>query len=293
MINTIFASFLLGSVSSPSVDSMPSSSTRFLQRPEGRIAWDLSGSSGPLVVCLPGMGDTRRNWSGFQDSLAARGFRVAVLDIRGHGESDTGFRDVTSRALAEDALALASELDTGKVFLVGNSYCGASVVWAATDHPEKVRGIALLDPFAREIPATFGQNLIMALGMHRPWGPSLWGSYYRSLFVDHKPADLDERVRRLVANMKEPGRFETLKAMAKTSAAECEPRLARVKVPALVLMGSKDPDFPDPRQEAERIATPMHATIEMIEGAGHYPFAERPGQVSDILGRFLSEAAKP
>jgi hypothetical protein len=40
----------------------------------------------------------------------------------------------------------------------------------------------MIDPFAREIPPTFGQKLTMALALHRPWGPSIWGSYYRSLF---------------------------------------------------------------------------------------------------------------
>ena len=34
------------------------STTRYLDRPSGRIAYSLLGD-GPLVICLPGMGDVR------------------------------------------------------------------------------------------------------------------------------------------------------------------------------------------------------------------------------------------
>ena len=86
--------------------------TRFLQRPEGRIAWSLHGDHGPLVVAMPGMGDVRANMESFADTLAARGYRVATMDLRGHGESDTGFADVSAKAITDDALAPAASIDT-------------------------------------------------------------------------------------------------------------------------------------------------------------------------------------
>ena len=268
--------------------------TRWIQRPEGKIAWSLHGDRGPLVVCMPGMGDLRQGMDAFADSLASRGWRVVVLDLRGHGESDTGFADVTARAISRDALALADSLDTGKVVFLGNSYTGASAVWAATDRPAKVSAVVLVDPFVREIPPTFFQKLTMAVGLVRPWGPSLWGSYYRTLFVDHPPADLDDRVRRVVANLKRKGRFETLKAMFRTSTAECEARLPQVRVPALVVMGAKDPDFKDPKAEAATVAERIHGTAFLVSGAGHYPFAEQPGPVAERIEAFLhAQVASP
>lgn len=261
--------------------------TRFLQRPEGRIAWSLHGSEGPLVVAMPGMGDIRQSWAPFCDSLARRGFRVATLDLRGHGESSVGFADVSARAIADDALALVDSLGERKAVFLGNSYTGATAVWLATDHPDRVRGVVLMDPFVREIPPTFLQKLTMALGMHRPWGPALWGSYYKSLFKDGAPAELDRHVERVVANMKEKGRFESLKAMAGTSADSCEARLSQVKVPALVLMGSRDPDFQDPQAEARLVAERIGGRWQMVDGAGHYPQVEFPQQVADSVQAFL------
>ena len=271
-----------------------SNPTRWLQRPGGRIAWTLHGDHGPLVVCMPGMGDLRQGYDAFADSLVRRGWKVAVMDLRGHGQSDTGFGDVTSRAISLDALALADSLDTGKVVFLGNSYTGASAVWAATDRPGKVSAIVLVDPFVREIPPTFLQKLTMAVGLVRPWGPSLWGSYYRSLFVDHPPLDLDARVQRVVANLKERGRFETLNSMLRTPVAPCEARLPQVRVPALVVMGAKDPDFPDPKAEATTVASRIHGSTFLVPGAGHYPYAEQPGLVATRIDAFVrAQVAAP
>ncbi len=48
----------------------------------------------------------------------------------------------------------------------------------------------------------------------------------------------------------------------------------RFLAPMLVIMGTRDPDFKRPAQEAQLVATALHASVQMIEGAGHYPHAE-------------------
>ena len=73
----------------PAASSKPSS-TRFISRPEGRIAYDVQGT-GPVVVLVPGMGDLRAGYRFLAPQLAAAGYTVASTDLRGHGESDTTF----------------------------------------------------------------------------------------------------------------------------------------------------------------------------------------------------------
>jgi len=48
-------------------------------------------------------------------------------------------------------------------------------------------------------------------------------------------------------------------------------------------MGTADPDVKEPALEAKCVATALHAPVHMIEGAGHYPHAEMPGQVALVL----------
>jgi pimeloyl-ACP methyl ester carboxylesterase len=56
-------------------------------------------------------------------------------------------------------------------------------------------------------------------------------------------------------------------------------------------MGSEDSDFPDPEGEAAAIVGLLPAGLgryAMIESAGHYPHAEYPQQVADVLLPFLA-----
>jgi len=85
--------------------------TRFLGVPGGRLAYDVTGpGDGPLVICTPGMGDTRKVYRFLTPSLAAAGYQVARLDLRGEGESSVGWNDYRSVAASADLIALARHL---------------------------------------------------------------------------------------------------------------------------------------------------------------------------------------
>lgn len=64
--------------------------TQFLVLPEGRVAYDVRGE-GPLVICAPGMGDLRSVYRFMAPPVAHAGYRVALMDLRGHGDSDGTF----------------------------------------------------------------------------------------------------------------------------------------------------------------------------------------------------------
>ncbi|MEV0001125.1 alpha/beta hydrolase [Micromonospora sp. NPDC050980] len=69
-------------------------------------------------------------------------------------------------------------------------------------------------------------------------------------------------------------------------------RAAQVRQPVLVLMGTKDPDFPDPGAEA-RAARRQFAVAEarMIADSGHYPHADQPAATAAALVEFLTVTA--
>jgi pimeloyl-ACP methyl ester carboxylesterase len=69
---------------------MEATVTEFLDLPGGRIAYDVTGE-GPLVVCVHGMGDIRGTFRLLTPRLTEAGYRVATMDIRGHGQSSTGW----------------------------------------------------------------------------------------------------------------------------------------------------------------------------------------------------------
>jgi len=72
------------------------------------------------------------------------------------------------------------------------------------------------------------------------------------------------------------------------SDAAIEARLDRVRTPTLVVMGSADPDFADPAEEARVIADAVSGEVAMIEGAGHYPHVEMPEATAPRIARFVA-----
>ncbi len=273
-----------------STDSTHTAATRFLDRPHGRLAHDVTGS-GPLVVAAPGLGDRRQTFRFLVADLVAAGYRVATLDLRGHGESSTGWPDHGETAVAEDMIALVEHLGSGsRAALVGSSYSGGAAVVAAARRPDLVAGLVLSGAFVRDVPQNAVQKLAARLVARTPLGRPLWNAYVPSLYPGDRPADFAAHHAALKRNLAEPGRFAAVAAMAGAGHAAAESALARAVAPGLVVMGTADPDFPDPTAEAEltadRLAGP--AEVVLVDGAGHYPHAQRPEVVSPAVVAFLA-----
>ncbi len=265
--------------------------TQFLEVAGGRLGYDVTGpADGPLVVCTPGLGDLRQAYRFLVGPLVDAGYRVATMDLRGSGESSADWPSYTPQAIGTDILALVEHLG-GRAALIGNSYTGDSVAWLAATAPDAVAGIVMFDPFTRVLPKPGAIMRLASSAVGRL--PVLWTMYYRSLYPTAKPADFDTYLAQLRTSLREPGRMAALRAMFAGEHAETEQLLGTVRCPVLVAMGSKDPDFPDPAAEAKEIASRFVAAparVELIDGAGHYPFAELPDATTPAVLRLLAEA---
>lgn len=260
--------------------------TRYLERPEGRIAYDVAGE-GPLVVCVPGMGDLRSVYRSVVPELAAAGLRVATMDLRGHGDSDATFSSYDDVAAGTDLVALVEHLG-GPAVLVGNSMGAGAAAWAAVEAPEAAAGLVLVGPFVRNAPVGRGVGLAFRLGLLRPWGPAAWSAWYAKLYPGRPPADLAQHRGRIRESLRRPGRWRAFIATTRTSHAPAEARLGEVRAPALVVMGERDPDFPDPAAEAAWVAERLRAEVLLVPEAGHYPQAEYPEVVGPAVARFAA-----
>ncbi|WP_067574979.1 alpha/beta fold hydrolase [Nocardia acidivorans] len=259
----------------------------FLQRAEGRIAYDLIGTSGPLVICTHGWGELRQSYRHLTPLLVQLGCRVALMDIRGHGDSDATFGAYDDAALAEDILALVDELGE-PAFLVGNSMgAGASVI-AAADAPEKVRGLALLGPMVRDHGGPL-QRLLMRLLFVKPWGAAVFMAYYPKWIPGKKPDDYEEHVIRVRENLTRSGHWTAFVRTSRTSHTPAEQRLTSVRAPAVVVMGDADVDWKNPAAEAEWIGRQLRAEVVMIPETGHFPQTQAPEVTAAAIGRLISQ----
>ncbi|HZU39893.1 MAG TPA: alpha/beta hydrolase [Solirubrobacteraceae bacterium] len=265
--------------------------TRFLDLPDGRLAYDDQGE-GPLIVATPAMLDLRSELRFLVPRLVAAGFRVVTLDQRGMGETSGEWPEYGSAPLAHDLAALIRHLDSGPAIIYGTSNGAAAGVYVAAEWPELVRGLVLAAPFVRDGRMSWIQRRLMSI-MRIPF---LTLPIYMSYFPKWEPrrprtSDFDQHVAALKANLNEPSRRGVITAyLLQQTHREAEARLGRVRVPSLVIMGTGDVDWPDPEAEARWIASQLGSEVLMLDGAGHHPHVEYQDEVADAVRAFAQRA---
>lgn len=260
------------------------SETRYLDLPGGRLAYDDSGD-GPLIVCLPAMLDLRSQFRFLRPLLLKAGYRVVTVDQRGMGETSADWPEYGSTPLAHDLLALLRHLDAGPALVYGCSNGAAAGVWVAAEAPELIRGLVLAAPFVRDGEESFALKLTRTLMRIPGLATPLYMSVYPK-WQPTPPADFAEHKAKLKESFKRPGRAEVIVEYLDMSHADAEARLDRVTAPALVVMGSKDIDWPDPVAEAVWVSEKVNGRLIVVEGAGHHPHVEFPGKIADAVQTF-------
>ncbi|MEU8262951.1 alpha/beta hydrolase [Micromonospora sp. NPDC048999] len=272
----------------------------FLTVHGGTIAYEVTGT-GPLVVLAHGMGDSRASYRFVVPQLVAAGYRVAAVDLRGCGDSSAEWPSYTRTDIAGDLIALVRHLG-GPAVLVGHSVSGGAVTIAAAQAPELIEGIIELGPFTRKQSIRLGDLRVKRYrsGMTRLLMTAIlgsvkwWHSYLDVAFPGRKPDDWAEQLRRMAAMLGEPGRMKAMQRMGQSAPTDAGAQLGNVRCPALIVEGSLDPDWADPRAEGEAIVAAMPAGIgkvEVIEGAGHYPHTQFPDETVALLLPFLKTYA--
>src|SRR5664280_1990035 len=110
--------------------------TEHLTIRDGTIAYDVTGE-GSLVVLAHGIGDSRHSYRFLAPALAAAGYRVASLDIRGCGESSLGWNGYSRTDIASDLIAVVRHLG-GPAVIIGQSISGGAATIAAATAPEVI-----------------------------------------------------------------------------------------------------------------------------------------------------------
>ena len=241
------------------------------------LAVELVGD-GPLLVCVHGLGGSGEDFADHVAALATR-TTVAVVDLRGHGQSDRA-EDYSLDRLARDVVAVADALGAATFRLVGHSMGGMVARRVAVDALGRVDAVVFmstaagppagLDPVlvdaAAELALADWDALRVALDEARPLGTPAFERLRatRPGFADH----LDRRFAQC-----DPRAWAALApAVARESDRRAPP--AAVACPALVQVGVLDAAFLA-GSRALAAAVPG-AVLAEIADAGHHPHLEAP-----------------
>jgi pimeloyl-ACP methyl ester carboxylesterase len=191
-----------------------------------------------------------------------------VPDLPGYGRSENPPSTLGIPALGEALIAILDALELPEVVLVGNSMGCPVVLEVAHIAPERVHRTVLASP---------------AGGMYnQPLVRGLW-----QLAKDagrERPA----MARLAVPDYLRFGPVNALRLFDELTHFPSQERILRLPVPALAVIGSRDPMMPPPWRvlEVARLA-PEHVTLAVIVGAAHAMNFSHPGELAHLIGSWL------
>jgi pimeloyl-ACP methyl ester carboxylesterase len=250
------------------------------------------------VVFVHGNPGSRRDW----DDLIVRAgtlTRAVAWDMPGFGQAEKpGSFDYTVGGYARFLRSMLDELAIERAHLVLHDFGGPwGLQWAA-EHSQRLASVVLINtgvlldyrwhylariwrtPVAGEVfqATTTRSGLRTALRHGNPRG-------LPRAFVDRMYDDMDagtsRAILRLYRDTDDPAAMGRRQADA----------LAPADRPALVIWGAHDPYLPVGLAERQREAFPS-AEVAILEGSGHWPFADDPDAVGGLIERFLRSTVR-
>ena len=102
-------------------------------------------ADGPVLVMVHGLGGSLLSWAALAPLLTDT-CRVLALDLIGFGHTQAGTHSTTVTANQHMLHRFLSQVAGGPAVLVGNSMGGLITILQATQHPESVTAVVLIDP---------------------------------------------------------------------------------------------------------------------------------------------------
>ena len=230
--------------------------------------------SGDAVVFLHGLAADLETFAKQADHLKGR-YRCVRPDMRGHGGSSTPPGPWTIADLAADVAALLARLGLDRAHFVGHSAGGVVATRLVLDHPDLVRSLCLV--------ATAPEcNEKAANEFYLRWAAT---AEREGMLAALRQMG----VRRAVdeSELGDPIGFALgCRAIATLFPEPLTPKLAAVRVPALIVVGDKDWIGAGGAVKASRALAGSELVI--LPGLGHLPFAQDPEGFNARLDAFLA-----
>jgi 3-oxoadipate enol-lactonase len=252
------------------------------------IGYDDSGQGEDILVLIHGHPFNRSMWEPQVEVVGRSGWRVIAPDLRGYGTSSVVPGKTTLDVFACDIAALLDQLDVRSVAIGGLSMGGQIVMEFCRLYPDRVRGI-LLAATSPKAETEEGKRNRLAMA-DRLLSEGMTGYAKEALPKMLAPVsierlrDVAEQVRLMMLGTAPAGAAAAVRGRAERP--DYEETLARLNVPALVVVG--DQDAFTARTDAEQ----MHALLKgsefvWMKGVGHMPNLERTGEFNEAVCAWL------
>lgn len=272
-------------------------SSRFVTLPSGAVAHvrDQGNKSGQTIVLVHGMNGFLDLWEPWVARLGKE-FRIVTLDLPGHGLTISApTEDFSPESLTAFVDEVVVALNLRDIVVGGNSL-GGEMAWIyAIHHPEKIRGLVLLDsgglPFDEsvDLPVAFqlAQTPFVNKLMHYVTPRSAVEDIFKDVFWDDQliTSEMIDQTHRLM--LVEGNREATVKIFQVFQPeATLIDRMSEITVPTLILWGAEDTLIPV--QFAARFDDLIpNSKVVVLPNVGHLPMVEAPDVSAAIMTEFF------
>jgi 3-oxoadipate enol-lactonase len=259
------------------------------------LSYDRAGEGPPLLLIM-GMSGTRLHWGEPFLGELRRDFDVIAYDHRGVGRSTRLEGALTIRDLATDAATLMAALELESAHVMGISMGGMIAQELALAAPERIQtltlgctycggpGSMLGGPEVRGRLASAMQSGDRAHALRTAWELNVSGP---------TAADDDSYARFLAIGEQYAVAVPVIMAQMQAIAAhDTSARLGAIAAPTLVVHGSEDVMIP-PANGAIIAGRIPGARLELVAGAGHMFWWERPERAAELVREHAWTAATP
>lgn len=260
-----------------------------------RLHWEDTGSGGPPVLLIMGLGMTATGWWRTVPVLADAGLRVISFDNRGVGRSERPPGPYTVAEMAADAVMVLDAAGVERAHVYGISLGGMIAQEVALRYPERVRALVLgattaggaADVPASEETQAFLQQRAQMTAEHAVWAsvPINYAARTRRDAAELIAQDIVQRLRFPIEN-----EFYVAQ-LAAAQAHDAADRLGAISAPTLVVHGTEDVLIPPANGERLAAAIPG-AELALWPDAAHLYFTDEP-EADRGVARFLSARSSP
>ena len=276
VVSLVFVSALLGLVAcqKESVPVAPSSAT-VLSADGINIKYETAGR-GDLAVVFVHCWTCNRGFWDEQFSHFAKQYRVVRLDLAGHGEAGQGRKDYSIASFAGDVAAVVNQLGLKKVVLVGHSMGGPVSAEAEKLLGERVVAVVGVDSFYTGFQMPAADKLADFFKPFEDNYAQTQDQFVRSMFtpVSNK-AVIEGVAKAMAATPKEVG-VSAIKETFRWFAADADAAFQR--------LGNKLHSI---NADAKGEGKPLHESVVLIAGTGHFIAQEKPAELNQALERII------
>jgi len=252
---------------------------------EGHIIHYSCQGKGPTLVLLHGFLESLEIWDDFASALS-RDFKVLLLDLPGHGKSDTIAGVHTMELMAASVKSVLDHLCINSCVIAGHSMGGYVSLAFAEKYPDITKGLVLFHSQAAPDSTEARGNRNRAINIVKKNRSGFIRQFIPELFDQRNIVQFTPQIENLIriaSEVKDEGIIAALEGMKERKG--WLDLLDYVEMPLLFIIGKQDSRIPYSQVMAQA-GIPSHSEVLLLENVGHLGFIEASSKTMAALRHF-------